>query len=49
MPCYIDHLGLYAETFLQFITNLETMRDYDIGLDGAKCEFNQGAYALGVQ
>ena len=26
MPCYIDHLGLYAETFLQFITNLETMR-----------------------
>ena len=41
---YIDDLGLYAGSFAQFLTRLETMLkrldSYDIRLNGAKCEFN---------
>jgi hypothetical protein len=44
---YIDDMGLYAQSFEEFVTNLETMLqrldNYDVRLKGAKCEFNTKA------
>jgi hypothetical protein len=44
---YIDDMGLYAQSFEEFVTNLETMLqrldNYDVRLNGAKCEFNTKA------
>jgi hypothetical protein len=44
---YIDDMGLNAQSFEEFVTNLETMLqrldNYDVRLNGAKCEFNTKA------